>query len=138
MKNILLSLAALMSVAGYASADDVVLGTKATVKLDKPTSVWVNSAYVGAVRDTKNNRDTGVVAWDFKQVQNTRVLGVNVRPVLGVQFGNTAREAAVVGGLLVPVTKVRGTEVYAAGTVGVGVDNWTRQPNASLGVFVRR
>ena len=43
MKNILLSLVALMSVAGASMADDTVLGTSATVKLDKPTSAWVTT-----------------------------------------------------------------------------------------------
>ena len=70
MKNILCSLAALTCVASVAMADDVVLGTSATVKLDKPTSAWVNSAYVGAVRDTKTNKDTAVVLWDLPQVRS--------------------------------------------------------------------
>lgn len=136
MKNILLSLAALMSVAGYASADDVVLGTSATVKLDKPTSAWVNNAYVGAVRETKTNRDTAVVLWDVEQVK-ARVLSVQIKPVVGVSFGNTARDANVVAGAAVPVTSVNGTKFYVVGTVGVG-ENWTRNPNGAVGVVARR
>ena len=136
MKNILLSLVALMSVAGASMADDTVLGTSATVKLDKPTSAWVNSAYYGATRDTKTNKDTAVALWDVKQVK-ARVLTVDVKPVVGVQFGNTAREAALVGGVAVPVANVKGTEFSVVGVVGVG-QNWTRLPNGSIGLVARR
>jgi len=136
MKNILCSLVALTCVAGVAMADDVVLGTSATVKLDKPTSAWVNSAYVGAVRDTKTNRDTGVVLWDVPQVK-ARVLTVEVKPVLGASFGNTAREAALVGGVAVPVATVKGTQFSVVGVVGVG-QNWTKLPNGSIGLVARR
>ena len=136
MKNILLSLVALMSVAGASMADDTVLGTSATVKLDKPTAAWVNSAYYGATRDTKTNKDTAVVLWDVKQVK-ARVLTVEVKPVVGVQLGNTAREAALVGGGAVSVGKFKGTEFSVVATVGVG-ENWTRLSNASIGVVGKR
>ena len=136
MKNILCSLVALMSVAGVAMADDSVLGTSGTVKLDKPTSAWVNTAYYGAVRDTKTNKDTAVALWDLKQVK-ARVLTVEVKPVVGVQFGNTAREAALVGGVAVPVATVKGTEFSVVGVVGVG-QNWTKLPNGSIGLVARR
>lgn len=136
MKNILCSLVALMSVAGVAMADDVVLGTSATVKLDKPTSAWVNSAYVGAVRDTKTNKDTAVVLWDLPQVK-ARVFTVELKPVVGASFGNTAREASLVAGVAVPVANVKGTQFSVVGTVGVG-ENWTRMPNGSIGLVARR
>jgi hypothetical protein len=136
MKNILCSLAALTCVASVAMADDVVLGTSATVKLDKPTSAWVNSAYVGAVRDTKTNKDTAVVLWDLPQVK-ARVLTVELKPVVGASFGNTAREASLVAGVAVPVANVKGTQFSVVGTVGVG-ENWTRMPNGSIGLVARR
>ena len=136
MKNILCSLAALTCVASGAMADDVVLGTSATVKLDKPTSAWVNSAYVGAVRDTKTNKDTAVVLWDLPQVK-ARVLTVELKPVVGASFGNTAREASLVAGVAVPVVTVKGTQFSVVGTVGVG-ENWTRVPNGSIGLVARR
>ncbi len=136
MKNILCSLAALTCVASVAMADDVVLGTSATVKLDKPTSTWVNSAYVGAVRDTKTNKDTAVVLWDLPQVK-ARVLTVELKPVVGASFGNTAREASLVAGVAVPVANVKGTQFSVVGTVGVG-ENWTRMPNGSIGLVARR
>lgn len=136
MKNILCSLAALTCVASVAMADDVVLGTSATVKLDKPTSAWVNSAYVGAVRDTKTNKDTAVVLWDLPQVK-ARVLTVELKPVVGASFGNTAREASLVAGVAVPVANVKGTQFSVVGTVGVG-ENWTRIPNGSIGLVARR
>ena len=136
MKNILCSLAALTCVASVAMADDVVLGTSATVKLDKPTSASVNSAYEGAVRDTKTNKDTAVVLWDLPQVK-ARVLTVELKPVVGASFGNTARETSLVAGVAVPVANVKGTQFSVVGTVGVG-ENWTRMPNGSIGLVARR
>jgi hypothetical protein len=136
MKNILCSLVALVCVAGVAKADDSILGTTATVKMEKSASAWFNNGYYGAVRDTKTNEDSPVALWDVPQVK-ARLLSVKVNPVVGVQFGNTARKSAVVAGLVVPVATVKGTQVSFVGTVGVG-ENWTKRPNGSLGLVVRR
>lgn len=136
MKNILCSLVALVCVAGVAKADDSILGTTATVKMEKSASTWFNNGYYGAVRDTKTNKDAAVALWDVPQVK-ARVLSVEVKPVVGVQLGNTAREAALVGGVAVPVATVKGTQFSVVGVVGVG-QNWTKLPNGSIGLVARR
>jgi hypothetical protein len=136
MKNILCSLVALMSVAGAVMADDSVLGTSATVKMEKSASAWFNNGYYGAVRDTKTSKDSAVALWDVPQVK-ARVLSKKVNPVIGVQFADKARDVALVAGVAVPVATVKGTQLSVVGTVGVN-QNGVKLPNGSLGIVARR
>jgi len=115
MKNILCSLAALMSVGGVANAQSV-LNTTATVRTDAATANVLNSAHVGVTVGRDSERTETVVAWNLEGVRAS-FLGVPVGVLGGVTLGRALEQnVGVFGGVGVRVFRVWGTDV----TAGVG------------------
>jgi len=137
MKNFLLSLAALTTIGGTAFADDSVLNTKATVKLDAPTAVVVNKAYVGGNYNRDTEKTDVAVVWSVDAVR-ARVLGLPVTTVAGANFGRTPREFGVTAGFVTPVASVMGTQVNLGVTWVVPTDGWVVEPKPRVGVFFKR
>jgi len=112
MKNILLSLTALMSVAGISNAQVA----SVTVNTHPSTAKVLNSAQVGVTYGRDSERTETVVAWNLEGVR-ARFLGVPVGVVGGMTFGRALEQnLGVFGGVGVRVLSVWGTDV----TAGVG------------------
>ena len=112
MKNILCSLAALMSVGGVANAQGV-LNTTATVRTDAATANVLNSAHVGVTVGRDSERTETVVAWNLEGVR-ARVLSVPVSVLGGFTLGRALEQnVGVFAGVGVRVARVLGTDVTA-------------------------
>lgn len=136
MKNVLLSLVALMSIAGASNAQ-VVAGTTATVKTDPATSVVLNKGYYGVSYNRDTEKTSGVALWNVDAVK-ARVLGVEVKPLAGVNFGRTTRDLGVTAGVGVKVFNVMGTDAVLYGGWVVPVEGGVVEPKPRVGVVFSR
>lgn len=137
MKNILLSMAALLTIGGAALADDAVLGTSATVKVDKATSKVLDRVYVGGNYNRNTEKTDVAVVYPVDHVR-VRVLGVGLNPVAGVNFGRTPKDLGLTAGVVLPVAKVNGTEFNVGAMWVVPTSGWVAEPNMRVGLFARR